>query len=655
MESKKRIYLTSIFILFISGSILFSFLLFYLNKNNLERRIFFSFLVFFILGTVSIFFYFFKFYRLTYIETVSKKINIDRDNVFTFTESGNIFIDKDNIVMDVSGIIEDRYSHSWIGRNIFSISPAFKEAMDFANTSKFSNIDGSDYEISYSPLNKSFLIKDVSKLKSIIDYSNSNRLVIGVIYIDKTNLNINSNEITMQEAINNVRTIIFKWVQENKIFIQKISEESYMVIFNYNDLQKMKENSFDLLKKVKRANDIQGKITLSLGVSHGDTNLSGLYEIANDCVKLAISRGGDQVVLKEYGQPAVFYGAETESKNYSWSSEVRFFTLEVISNINKFSNVVIMGHKFSDYDYLGSAIAISKIAQSKGVNCRIVVNIETMEEKSKESFYQLDKKANKPFLSSTKIEEWLESNPDTLLIVADCSDRIWLENPNIIDKVPKIIVIDHHRIKEIAINTPTKLVDPSASSTVEITTQMLQFAGIIQSDFSKLELDIMIAGVMTDSNNLRLRTTKRTISTLHYLEESGGSVTDTLDMLKDSYDIFRQRNVIFSNSFEIFPGIVVAKAPEDLITESAFLAKISDFVLRHKGVKACFTVGKVKNNVIYVSARSNNFNVMKIAEELGGGGHFSAAAAQFTDYTINEVIDRIKISIGRNSNESYID
>lgn len=654
MANKKRIYIASIFVLFSLASILFGFLLFYLNKNNLERRIIFSFLVFFLISLISIFLYIFNFYNTTYIETISKKINIDRDNVFTFTESGNIFVDKNNVVIDVSGIIEDRYSYSWIGKNIFSISPAFKEAMDFANTSKFSNIEGSDYEISYSPLNKSFLVKDVSKLKSIIEYSNSNRLVIGIIYIDKTNTNINLNDLSIQESINNVRTIIFRWVQDNKIFIQKISEESYMTIFNYNDLERMRQNSFDLLNKVKKDTDTKQKATLSFGIAYGDTNLSGLYEIANDCVKLAISRGGDQVVLKEYGQPAIFYGAETESKNYSWSSEVRFFTLEVISNINKYSNVVIMGHKFSDYDYLGSAISISKIAQSKGVNSRIVVNLETMEEKSKHSFYQLDKKVSKSFISSTKIEEWLDSNPDTLLVVTDCSDRVWLEKPDILERFSKVIVIDHHRVKEIAINTATKLVDPSSSSTVEITTQMLQFAGIIQSDFTKLELDIMIAGVMTDSNNLRVRTTKRTISTLHYLEESGGSITDTLDMLKDSYEVFRQRNIIFSNSFEIFPGIVIAKAPEDMISESAFLAKISDFVLRNKGIKACFTVGKVKNNVIYVSARSNNFNVMKIAEELGGGGHFSAAAAQFNDYTINEVIDRIKISIGRNMNENYI-
>jgi c-di-AMP phosphodiesterase-like protein len=585
------------------------------------------------------------------LEYFSKKLNIDRDDSLLFGEIGNIIIDDTNHISMITGIIEKRLGQKVLTKSINSVSEKLTEVMETSSEVNI-KIQDSFYAVKYNSINKVFTLRDISEKKVMENHINDNRNVVMLLHIDNWESNYkNNSEGDFIQLGSQVKKAIYDWSKQFKILTRSYSEDSYISFLKYSDYEKITEDKFSIVDSVREIAKANGQdMTLSIAVSFGETDLSVLHDICSEALTLALNRGGGQVVIKEHGQPANFIGSTSEvGENFS-GVEIKFFTREFISKLKSYKNVVIMGHKHGDFDLIGSALAIAWICKQLSIGYKIVINTKTLEIKARESIKMLSKESARNIVSP---EEWHETYSKEkehrfLLVAVDVSDKYWIEDSSIVDLASESCIIDHHIVKEAIIKSETKYIDSSASSTVEITTQIIDNSNLNTKNLVPHELDVMMAGMITDSNNFRLRTNNKTFWAASKLREWGFSPIRTNELLKDTLEDFQLKSKIFSSAFAIKENILVVSSPTDIIVEPAFLAQIADNVLATKKIEAVFVVGKLSSTIIGVSARSSGkINVMVIAEKLGGGGHFNAAACQLKNTNMLEAIELVKKAIDK--------
>ena len=234
-------------------------------------------------------------------------------------------------------------------------------------------------------------------------------------------------------------------------------------------------------------------------------------------------------------------------------------------------------------------------------------------------------------------------NDDTLLIVVDTHRPSNTLSPELIASAKRIALIDHHRRSEEFIDDLLlSILEPSASSTSELVAELIKYSPQSISISSEIAT-YMLTGILLDTNRYRVRTSTRTFEASMILKEFGASSEIADEFLKDEYEEYQQKTKILSNIAIPAYGIIVASSPDDEIVERTILAKIAQDALQIKGIKASFVIGMIDHDIIQISARSNgSVNVQLLIEKMGGGGHFSAAAAQISNSTISQVNERLK-------------
>ena len=438
------------------------------------------------------------------------------------------------------------------------------------------------------------------------------------------------------EAIN---SLLEAYIGKSTGFLRKISNSRYIAVVEERDIHWMLQERFEILDQV-RALHPGGFTTLSIGVGHGGKTLQECHQMARESIDIALGRGGDQAAVKTV-DGFEFYGGISHGVEKRSHVRSRIIANALCDLIKKSDSVIIMGHRMSDLDAIGSAIGVLRICKICGVPAVIAVNSDaTLAGPLLKTFIDAGEGHN--FIPPDQTLDVI--TPRTLLIVVDTYQKRLLESQKIYEKCKRIVVIDHHRMAVGHIDNPLLLYhEPYASSASELVCELLQFLPK-EDNITALEAQALLAGIMLDTRSFALHVGVRTFEAAAWLRSRGAQTADTKLLFNTSKEEYEARAHIVESAY-IYKGCAIALSEELDAGMNVVLPMAANDLLTINGVDASF-VAVAKNGGVNISARSMGaLNVQVILEPLGGGGHLMMAGAQLHDCTLQDAETRIREQI----------
>ncbi|MFR0367911.1 50S ribosomal protein L9 [Candidatus Phytoplasma palmae] len=428
-------------------------------------------------------------------------------------------------------------------------------------------------------------------------------------------------------------------------YLKQLSEDKFLLLSNRQQLEKMMENKFSILKSIRDiSNKYKLKITLSMGIACYNLPYNKLAFHSQNAIELAQKRGGDQVVVNIENQKIQYFGATISSLSTNSKVSTRVNSEIIKDLLEKHDNCFIMGHIRPDLDSLGSMIAFYKIASSIKNNSKhyLIIDEEKIDQNFKfiyKNLIQEEKKLSKKIINTNKALKLVNNN--SLLVVLDTYNKDIVNSPELLNLTPNVLIIDHHRTTEAVIPNTFSYLDSSASSTVEILIELIVFFNS-KIEITPYEASIMYGGMIIDTNYFTYRTSSRTLEAAAQLISMGAESFKVKFWLRQEFSKIIKMNELISNMEIYLDRYAIAKS-DDICNNRSFLAQVSENILNIQNIDAAFTISKLQENKIGISARSyNQINVQLIMEQMGGGGHINSAAAQIDSNNIDEIIEKLK-------------
>ena len=418
------------------------------------------------------------------------------------------------------------------------------------------------------------------------------------------------------------------WANAGQGILLKTDRNHYLFLFEEQYFQHFVDEKFSILDTV-RAIRVAENITptLSIGIGKDSPSIPELYKNAKLSLEMALSRGGDQAVVRNQVDFA-FYGGRTKATEKRTKVKSRVMANAFRELIADAGEVYIMGHSFADMDAVGAAAGICCAARKRGKQARIVIDREHTAAKA-----LLDRMDALPEYSGVFLapaEAFLQMRADTLLVVVDTNRPEMVENPQLLESCNRVAVIDHHRRAATYIeNAAFNFHEPYASSASELVTELLQYL-VEPADLLREEAGALLAGIVLDTKHFTQRTGGRTFEAAAFLRRSGADTAEVQRLfqgdLKDmvtKYDIIRRA--------EMYRNNIAVSVVEEPGVDRVAAAQAADDLLTLKGVQASFVLYAAEGAVL-MSARSlGEINVQVILETLGGGGNSTTAGARIED------------------------
>ena len=418
------------------------------------------------------------------------------------------------------------------------------------------------------------------------------------------------------------------WANAGQGILLKTDRNHYLFLFEEQYFQHFVDEKFSILDTV-RAIRVAENIhpTLSIGIGKDSPSIPELYKNAKLSLEMALSRGGDQAVVRNQVDFA-FYGGRTKATEKRTKVKSRVMANAFRELIADAGEVYIMGHSFADMDAVGAAAGICCAARKRGKQARIVIDREHTAAETLVA--RLDALPEYSGVFLTPAEAFLQMRADTLLVVVDTNRPDMVENPQLLESCNRVAVIDHHRRAATYIeNAAFNFHEPYASSASELVTELLQYL-VEPTDLLREEAGALLAGIVLDTKHFTQRTGGRTFEAAAFLRRSGADTAEVQRLfqgdLKDmvtKYDIIRRAEMYRSN--------IAVSVVEEPGVDRVAAAQAEDDLLTLKGVQASFVVYAAEGAVL-MSARSlGEINVQVILEALGGGGNSTTAGARIED------------------------
>lgn len=427
------------------------------------------------------------------------------------------------------------------------------------------------------------------------------------------------------------------WAEENGAILKRFERDRYIAVMDTRTLNAMKERHFAILDSVHQVHSPGGiNATVSIGVSEGAENLPEALQFASVAAELALSRGGDQAVVKDKLSFEFFGGRGSEvEKRTKVKSRVMANTL--VELICDSSCVMVMGHRLADLDALGACTGICCLARKCGVKANIVIDPDNNASKSLLDMLRREESYRDVFLSPN--DALFLADGHTLLIVVDTNRPEQVESHELLETIPKVAVIDHHRMAATYIgNAALSFLEPYASSACELVTELLQEV-VEPGDIYRCEAEAILSGMFLDTKSFTIRTGERTFDAAAYLRAAGADTVAVKRLMQTDMDDTVARYRIMQNA-QLYRGVAVAV--EEAATKRFIAAQAADELLNISGVDASVVIAADGKNGIMMSARSmGSLNAQLIMEKLGGGGNKSIAACQIPQISVAEAKERL--------------
>ena len=480
-----------------------------------------------------------------------------------------------------------------------------------------------------------YFLDETNYVKLLEEYNNS-RTCIGIIVLD--NYEELMQRVTEEEKLkitSNAEKNIYSWVNKYDGLLVKSERDTYVCIFDQLNLEKIKEDKFEILdeiKEIKTQDNIQ--LTLSIAISENEKTNSEEYKSAKAVIDIALGRGGDQAIIKQNGK-YYFFGGRTQEVEKRTRVKARIVAQALEELMNSASNVIIMGHTNSDIDAMGSGMGVYRIAKTIGKDTYIVNETNGT---SLDNFIN-DLKDIEEYndVIIDKAEALNKISADSLLVVVDTDKKNYVEAPELLDKTDKIVVIDHHRRGTDYIeNAILTFHEVYASSACELVTELVEYAEKTVK-LTKFEVEALYAGIMMDTKNFTFKTGVRTFEAAAFLRKCGVDIIKVKKWFQSDLETYNKISEIVAKSEIIDDTIAISIYDKEDSDANITCAKAADELLTISNITASFVIGKMGDK-IYISGRSiGDINVQLILEKLGGGGHITVAGAQVEGMTQEEV------------------
>lgn len=494
-----------------------------------------------------------------------------------------------------------------------------------------------------SDINVVYLL-DITHYAEIQKQYDDSRLVIGQIFIDNYDeVTQSMNDTNISNLSNYITNELSSWASQMGMFLKMIDEDHYFVLAYTKSLTQMEKEKFKLLDRIRERTSKQNfPVTLSIGLAYGGTNLAKLSRLSQSNLDLALGRGGDQVVVRGVDDSqARFYGGKTNPMEKRTRVRARMISQALQELMSQSDDIFVMGHARPDMDSIGACLGIRRIAKMNGKQCWLVLDTDNLHSDIQRLLDEID---NYPDIKESIIspEEALQkATKKSLLLMLDLSKPSISMSPELYDQLKnRVIIIDHHRRgEEFPENPMLVYIEPYASSTCELITEMFEYQSRYSDDpINKLEATAMLTGIIIDTKSFSLRTGTRTFDAASYLRSVGADSQMSQHFMKENVQSFLQRNHLIDRVEFVGNGNAVVVGENDCAYDPVTAAQAADSLLTVSGVQASYVVTHRSEDIIGISARSNGeTNVQIIMEKMGGGGHLSNAATQIEDRDILDV------------------
>lgn len=488
-------------------------------------------------------------------------------------------------------------------------------------------------------------LTDDTELKILADEFEASRpivLQIGIDNLDEVTEHLRAGD--RSRIAGTIETMLEDWITADGGVLQKYADDRFLAVIERRYLSAMTTDRFSILNRVRQSfPETEGNITLSIGIGEGK-NVEEGRRMAVRAFDMAVSRGGDQVAIKTINGYD-FYGGQSGGLERRTRVRTRIVADALRELMLASDRVLVMGHRVSDLDCLGSGIALVAAARQMKIPASVVVDRESSMAGSLLQAFESTGKGDY-FISPAAAEKVLTKS--SLLIIVDTHSVDMLESASIYNASERIVLIDHHRRKAQYIdNALLTYHEPNASSASELVAELLPY--LTSEPIERTVANALLAGIALDTRNFVIRTGVHTFEAAAYLRSLGADTVAVKKMFTENLNIHRLKNELIAGA-QLYNETAIAVSTDDLINDRVAVSQAADDLLTIRGVKASFVISQM-GETIHISARSyGECNVQLIMESLGGGGHHTMAAAQLVSITIEEAVIELKAAIDRYKN-----
>ena len=584
-----------------------------------------------------------------YIATLSYRVKKVGEEALMEMPIGIILINDDYYIEWANPFISSCFSEDkLIGRSLYDVAESLVPLIKQEVETEVITMYDRKFRVILKREEKLLYFLDITEQAVMERLYEEERTVIALIYLDNyDDVTQGIDDATRSNLNNSVTAILNKWAQDNGVFLKRISSDRLVAVFNEQILHELEKGKFTILDEVRDETAKQNiALTLSIGVGSGVSSLPELGALAQSSLDLALGRGGDQVAIKQQNGKVKFFGGKSNPVEKRTRVRARVISHALKELVIESEKVFIMGHKSPDMDAIGASIGILKVVQANDREGYIVVDLQDIDMGVSRLMDEIRKNEGlfSRFISPEQAMEI--ATDDSLLVIVDTHKPSMVIEERLLDKIDHVVVIDHHRRGEEFINHPLLVyMEPYASSTAELVTELLEYQPK-KGKIEMLEATALLAGIIVDTKSFTLRTGSRTFDAASYLRSRGADTVLVQKFLKEDLQTYIQRAKLIENVTYAHDGLAIAKGNENETYHQVFIAQAADTLLTMEGIKASFVISRRSENVIGISARSlGEINVQIIMEILGGGGHLTNAATQLTGVSVDEAEQQLAMAI----------
>lgn len=533
-----------------------------------------------------------------------------------------------------------------IGESLYSLSDEFHTLVKSDDIKDMTITLGErKYRVYYRADDRLFYLFDITEQVEIETLYYADRTVIGILFIDNYDeLSQGMDDQTRSNLNSLVTSLVNEWGANHGIFVKRISSDRFLAVFNESILKDLELSKFAILDDLREVTSKDNlALTLSIGVGAGSASLVELGSMAQSGLDLVLGRGGDQVAIKHPSGKVKFYGGKTNPVEKRTRVRARVISHALRDLIQESDQVFVMGHKMPDMDAIGAAVGVAKMAAMNKVQGRIVLDFNEYDRSVMRLMEEIegDDELFERFI--TPEEALADMTENSLLVIVDTHKPSMVIDERLLQRMERVVLIDHHRRgEEFITNTLLVYMEPYASSTAELVTELLEYQPKHEK-LSMLEATAMLAGIIVDTKSFTLRTGSRTFEAASYLRSNGADTVLVQRLLKEDLETYMERAKIVQTVEFVANGIAIARGEAGKIYSPVLIAQTADILLTMKDVNASFVVAERAEGGIGISARSlGEVNVQIVMENMGGGGHLTNAATQMPDATLDEAIAQLK-------------
>lgn len=583
----------------------------------------------------------------SYVDGLSGHITTSSNKAIKHLPIGMIVLDENDHIEWVNHFMSEHLTTNVISESVNEIFPNILKQLEKVQEVEIEH-ENYHYRVRYSSNEHCLYFFDITDEVQTNQLYEDSKPIIATLFLDNYDeITQNMNDTQRSEINSMVTRVISRWASEYNIYFKRYNSDQFVAYLNQKILAEIEDSNFNILSQLREKSvGYRAQLTLSIGVGEGTENLIDLGELSQSGLDLALGRGGDQVAIKNMNGNVRFYGGKTDPMEKRTRVRARVISHALKDILTEGDKVIVMGHKRPDLDAIGAAIGVSRFALMNNLEAYVVLNESDIDPTLRRVMDEIDKKPELKERFITSDDAWDMMTSKTTVVVVDTHKPEMVLDENVLNKANRKVVIDHHRRGESFISNPLLVyMEPYASSTAELVTELLEYQPTEQR-LTRLESTVMYAGIIVDTRNFTLRTGSRTFDAASYLRAHGADTILTQHFLKDDVDTYINRSELIRTVEVQDNGVAIAHGSDDKIYHPVTVAQAADELLSLEGIEASYVVAKREDNLVGISARSlGSVNVQLTMEALGGGGHLTNAATQLKGVSVEDAIVQLQQAI----------